>query len=418
MENNELLNLDNEEIEGLEEVENKHWVYPIDSDKITTSVNNYTLFNIIWLIKKEKIELQPIFQRTYVWNDEKAEMFIDSLWKRLPIPQIFLLSKEDWKILVIDWQQRLTSLLRFMLSEEDLEKYLPEITYNWLYDNWHISLEVNWEIFGLKNKIKYSDLSADVINKFEDRNLNFVQIQPIYSLLKNDEAQKLSKDIFYRLNTWWIKLTEQEIRQSLYSWKFMDEIKKISLSNSWKNLFPWIKKIKENPSLLTELLIRAFSLLDLYGSSLEDTIIKLNSIKKDFKYFKPLSDFLDEYAEITEKFDDTYINDRIILLKRVLDDLNKIITDKSLFKHLSNIKNPNSNKILNKSLNIIYIDTLFVWILNSYRVNDNIDLEKLLLKIEEFKKNPAFIELIIKPWSSDPSYVKDRVEKSINFFNN
>lgn len=48
------------------------YLYPIDRDKIKVTVNNMPISTIVDYIKRKKIELQPIFQRTYVWNDDKA----------------------------------------------------------------------------------------------------------------------------------------------------------------------------------------------------------------------------------------------------------------------------------------------------------------------------------------------------------
>jgi uncharacterized protein with ParB-like and HNH nuclease domain len=57
-----------------------HSIYPIDRDKIQVTVNNSTIFSIIQYLLRGDIELQPNFQRSYVWDDEKAEKLIDSIW--------------------------------------------------------------------------------------------------------------------------------------------------------------------------------------------------------------------------------------------------------------------------------------------------------------------------------------------------
>jgi len=62
----------NEEIEGIDEEQSESFLYPIDRDKIKVTVNNWTVFTFKEYLKRKKIELQPVFQRSYVWNDEKA----------------------------------------------------------------------------------------------------------------------------------------------------------------------------------------------------------------------------------------------------------------------------------------------------------------------------------------------------------
>ncbi len=404
----------------------EHSIYPINRDRIQVTVNSERIFSIIEYIKRWHIELQPNFQRSYVWDDEKAEKLVDSVWNWLPIPQLFLLTKKDWTSLVIDWQQRLTSLIRFILSEDDLKEVLPDTTFWNSHTIWDLKLKVSKAIFTWKKedlytKICFEDLEKEIQRKFEGESLIMAQIKPTYSLFeeKEDELEELSKEIFYRLNTWWTKLTSQEIRHSLYHKDFMKKLKEISFSDKWKKLLPtWTQKFKNDPSLLWEMLLRAFSMLDAYANENEiDSIWKLrNKNWEKFEYFKPLNKFLDKYASLSDKFNSDYVNDRINILNKLLDRLWVIIKDETLFKH-QNIINTKTNEPRSNSFNIKYIDTLFVWLLNLFRFDIDINDKDLLLEIHKFKSDSIFIENhVSKGWSSDPKYVMDRVYSSITFF--
>ena len=111
-----------------EEEENK--VLPIRKEDVRIAQYPMALSEIMNRLYKGRVMLQPIYQRRYVWSDESAESFIDSLWNGIPVPPIFLLSKKDnplevSTLEVIDGQQRLTSLFRFMRSGSDyMEKNL------------------------------------------------------------------------------------------------------------------------------------------------------------------------------------------------------------------------------------------------------------------------------------------------------
>lgn len=408
--------------------EEETWIYPIDRDKIQVSVNNNVIFAIIQYIIRWDIELQPNFQRSYVWDDKKAEKFIDSIWNWLPIPQLFLLTKKDWNQIVIDWQQRLTSLVRFMLKEEELKKVLPDTAF-WNFSNIEgLQLKVSKSIFTWRKedinvKVTFHELDDDIKKKFEWESLIVAQIKPTYSLFKDkeDDLEQLSKEIFYRLNTWWIKLTSHEIRHSLYNKEFMQKIKEISFSEKWTNLIPkWIQKFKNEPSLGAEMLLRAFALLDVYGKEVDsDTIWKIFLADwKKFEYFKPLNLFLDKYAKISDGFTAEYVNQRVELLNILLDKLNNIFNDQSLFKHQNNNISSTWKKRSN-TFNIKYVDTLFVGLLNLFRSSGSIDENSLKDYIYQFKENSDFIERhISKAWSSEPKYVEERVSLSIEFFEN
>lgn len=406
--------------------EGSYNIYPIDRDKIQVTVNNLVIFSIVQYILRGDIELQPNFQRSYVRGDEKAEKFIDSIWNWLPIPQLFLLTKKDGKQLVIDWQQRLTSLIRFVLSEDELKKVLPDSTFGHSHNVEQLKLKVSksiftWDIKDGNIKITFHDLDADIRRKFEGESLIIAQIKPTYSLFQNreEDLDMLSKEIFYRLNTWWEKLTLQEIRYSLYHKEFMKKLKEISFSSSWRTLIPtWIKKVKDDPSILTEMLLRAFALLDAYAQvNSKDSIWRVRRKNWDkFGYKPPFNEFLDQYASLTEQFEENFIEDRISILNNLLEHLNKIVVDQSLLKH-QKIDNQIHWKSRSNSFNVKYIDTLFVGLLNLFRYIKEIDLEVLKQKIGEFKGNSDFIENhISKSWSWGIKYVQDRVTRSIKFF--
>ncbi len=404
-----------------------HSIYPIDRDKIQVTVNNTTIFAIIEYVKRKDIELQPNFQRSYVWDDEKAEKLIDSIWNWLPIPQLFLLTNKNWSSLVIDGQQRLTSLIRFILAREELHEVLPDTSFSDFHGVNQLPLKVSKAIFtsdpaDKDTRVSFSELDKDIQRKFEWESLIIAQIKPTYSLFawKEDDLEMLSKEIFYRLNTGWVKLTSQEIRHSLYHGIFMQKIKELSFGEKWRKLVPtWTQKIKTNPSLLGEMLLRAFSLLDTYAAETSvDTIWKIRDSKwNKFVYFKPLNLFLDKYAGITDKFNEIYCQERIQVLNNLLDVLVELFPDESLFKHQNWIINAKTGQSRSNSFNIKYVDTLFVGLLNLFRFNPWVNKDLLREKILEFKGNSWFIEEhISKPWSSDPKYVEERVAASMSFF--
>ncbi len=56
----------------------------------------------------------PTFQRDYVWNLPQASRLVESFLLGLPVPQVFLYKERDTqKLLVVDGQQRLSTLAQF-----------------------------------------------------------------------------------------------------------------------------------------------------------------------------------------------------------------------------------------------------------------------------------------------------------------
>jgi uncharacterized protein with ParB-like and HNH nuclease domain len=84
---------------------------PYISYDVTSYGSNPDVEGLVRRIKRGDIPIPP-FQRDCVWRQPEASRFIESLLLGLPIPGIFFATDpETNKLLVIDGQQRLKSLL-------------------------------------------------------------------------------------------------------------------------------------------------------------------------------------------------------------------------------------------------------------------------------------------------------------------
>ena len=62
-------------------------------DKKTVS---HTISNLIHLIKSNRINFSPAYQRGYVWKKNQKELFIDSLLLGYDIPKIYFHDNPNW----------------------------------------------------------------------------------------------------------------------------------------------------------------------------------------------------------------------------------------------------------------------------------------------------------------------------------
>ena len=81
-------------------------------DKVDKSTSD--LFR---MIVEGELNLQPDYQRRFVWDKKTMSKFIESLFLSIPIPTIFLAENNDDTFEVIDGQQRLTTIFAFMKSK-------------------------------------------------------------------------------------------------------------------------------------------------------------------------------------------------------------------------------------------------------------------------------------------------------------
>jgi Protein of unknown function DUF262 len=157
---------------------------------VTSHGADYAVDALVKRIAADDI-IVPKFQRGYVWSLKEASRFVESLLLGLPVPSIFLSKEaETQKLLVIDGQQRLSSLRFF-------------------YDGIWPGTQKEFALKGVASKFEgatYKSLAADDRRRLDDSIVHAI-------IVKQDEPSKDSSsiyDIFERLNTSGVSLTPQD----------------------------------------------------------------------------------------------------------------------------------------------------------------------------------------------------------------
>lgn len=148
-----------------------------------------------------RLELRPDFQRKSVWNVPAKIMLIDSILKNIPMPKIFLsaeLKDGTTYRIVIDGQQRITSILEFL---DD-----------------HFSLDEPYT--GPYSGLFCSQLPDDVQSSLLQYKIDFCEIS-------NANDQEL-REIFQRVNKYTVPLNAQELRIADFPGDFQDVAKTLS----------------------------------------------------------------------------------------------------------------------------------------------------------------------------------------------
>ena len=170
--------------------------------KVFTNPKDLTLSNIREMIADGDIKPNPDYQRDYIYNDKQASKLIESFLIGIPIPTVYLCETEDESYDVIDGQQRLTSVARYLNNNFALTglSSLPEL-------NGKLFKDLDKPI---QKKLKSSTINATVILK---------------------ESQELKYEIFARLNQGSVSLRPQELRNCVYRGTFNTMLEEIANSN-------------------------------------------------------------------------------------------------------------------------------------------------------------------------------------------
>lgn len=148
--------------------------------------------------RESDIRLDPHYQRSYIWDNKRASLLIESILLNVPIPVIYVEEDEDSRWNVVDGLQRLNSLKRFFSNEFKLT-----------------GLEVLSEL----NREQFSTLPSKAQRILRNGILRVI-------VILQESHPEIKYDIFLRLNRGAVRLNEQELRNCLYRGTLNDYLKK------------------------------------------------------------------------------------------------------------------------------------------------------------------------------------------------
>jgi rubredoxin len=181
-----------------------------------------------WL--KKRLDTQPDFQRYEVWSTQKKSALIESILLDLPIPQVYLAEEPDNSSVVVDGQQRLTAIFRYMNNEFGLT--------------------------GVASKIegkKFSELGIDLQEKIENYALRVVKI-------RKESDPEVRFMMFQRLNEGSVSLNDQELRNCVWRGPYNEMLKDLAEEPAWRKL---LNLKKRHPRMVdVELVLRYMAFHD------------------------------------------------------------------------------------------------------------------------------------------------------------
>lgn len=295
----------------------------------------------------EKTNYKPSYQRNYVWDNEKATYFIESIILGTEIPPLIFFKTHDY-IEVIDGRQRYETIYNFVKVDSK-----QKLTQTGLY------------IFeDLKNK-KFQDLDPEIRNAFWDTKLRLIEFSFIDE--SNIDLQEVVKrEIFKRYNTGITPLKSTEIDKAKFLENELNSYFKKNIENNRK-LYDTIKDIfyYDNSSIevilkeIRKLLVISYIPINYYSNKKDKVLNKFY----EFHYEENEVDCEEVFSDFTNKLN--YLEQVKILLKK-----DNVITNRLIFECLywaisiAQREYPNTNFVLdlskkenlNKAVNFIRIN--------------------------------------------------------------
>jgi Protein of unknown function DUF262 len=184
-------------------------IKPYEVTKLKMEPKTVSIFQALRKIDKDEIDLDPEFQRAFVWDPIRQSRLIESVLLRIPLPAFYLDATNQTRWSVVDGLQRLTTLHRycnkkaFKLEGLQFLTQLNGLSFNELPPSFQVLLE-------------------------DDTSLQFYNLMP-------GTPVEAKFTIFSRVNTGGLQLTAQEIRHALTQGKVTKWLAKIARGHSFVN---------------------------------------------------------------------------------------------------------------------------------------------------------------------------------------
>jgi hypothetical protein len=172
----------------------------IFKEHIKIETSQKSIDNLFTRRMTSKTNYKPYYQRNYVWDDNKATHFIESIFLGTELPPLIFFDSDNG-IEIIDGRQRYETIKRFMDDEFSLKQNGLSI------------------LTQLKN-LKYSQLSKksnDLLEHFLDCKIRIIHFQIVNHPPLDPKLQdRVKKEIFLRYNSGITPLKKEEVDDARY----------------------------------------------------------------------------------------------------------------------------------------------------------------------------------------------------------
>jgi len=187
----------------------------LDEQRRKVDFNTYDMSvrELISMVDGGDINIAPDYQRKFRWDEKRQSQLIESIFLGIPVPSLFMATNTDNTWEVIDGVQRISSIISFASELESSARQ-------------KLASQKPLKLQGLSklssfNGLGYEELPPNI-------QLDF-RMKPLKIITLSDKSDKQVRfDLFERLNTGGVKLSDQEIRSCVYRGAFNDLLKKLA----------------------------------------------------------------------------------------------------------------------------------------------------------------------------------------------
>lgn len=240
--------------------------------KVDFDTYDISVQQLVTMVENGDIDVAPAYQRQFRWSPTQRSHLIESLLLGVPVPSLFMATNRDSTWELVDGVQRLSTLVQFAGSEAARQK---------------LNLGAALVLTGLEKLTHFNNLAFD---KFPDSLKLHLRNRPLKVITLSDKSDPVVRfDLFERLNTGGVALSNQEIRACIYRGSFNAFIERLAKSKDFQATVK-LSDRQEKDGTREECVLRFFAYLNNYASFEHSVVEFLNDYmvraEKDFDYDK------------------------------------------------------------------------------------------------------------------------------------
>mgnify|MGYP001195849402 CR=1 FL=1 len=229
--------------------------------KVDFDSYDITVQQLISMVESGAINVAPAYQRQYRWDEVRQSRFIESIFLGIPIPSLFMAANADGTWELVDGVQRLSTLVHFAGTDKARA---------------NLKMKTKLSLEGLE---KLSGFTGQFSTLPQSIQLHFM-LRPIKVTTLSDKSDLVVRfDLFERLNTGGVSLTDQEIRSCIFRGSFNEFLERMAKNEDFTKVV-LLPTNKNKDGTREECVLRFFAFLNCYKKFEHSVVDFLNGYMK------------------------------------------------------------------------------------------------------------------------------------------
>jgi hypothetical protein len=216
------------------------------------------------MIENKAIDIAPVYQRQFRWDNKRCSQLIESIFLGIPVPSLFMATNADGTWELVDGVQRISTIVKFAGNQKLRDR-----------------MDVKGGALRLSDLEKLTHFNGLTYDDLPDTLRLQFELRPIKVVTLSDKSDPIVRfDLFERLNTGGVALTDQEVRGCVFRGPFAQFLDEMAKDQNFRKAVRLTAR-QEEDGTREECVLRFFAYLRRYKKFGHIVVDFLNDYMKD-----------------------------------------------------------------------------------------------------------------------------------------